>query len=486
MEIIKSYLKNLEGLDSRSLSLFRILFGLFLLINFIQFKVIPINDFYMPVGGIFDLEYFHSDKTEYVWSILSFFNTNFLFIGFTILTILFILLFIAGFYIRLVSIILFILLWSWNQRFYMLEMGWERYGLMLLFCSIFLKLDCHFTFRKSNISVKNAFNFLDFGVLVLLVQVGFIYFFTSISKNGDLWLYGEAVKYLASDFVLVTKNAQFILDYFYLSKFLTYLTLIIEFSIIFLIFIPSKYNKYVRILVPIFILGLHFSIHLVAHIGNFYLIAIALFFLFIPSFIWDMILKSNAEYVKFNYNKKYMYYIYFLVSFLFITNAFNRNVLRIIEKDTVLANNLKKLKLDKILSKVTIPKFDVSPIFNQGWSYYSPNPNVISGVYTVELIKDSTYYQIYPKEQLQLIPFKNVYKNKLELYFLLKSSYINTKGYKNLRAYWAKKRYKQYYNYKNYYDVIYLKYNYCNLSTVKDLYNIKIESKIESKINLNE
>ncbi len=445
----QTLVKNIEGLDSRSIGLFRILLGLLLIYNFIEYRIIPAPEYFLPSNGIFGNEYLDKDQTDKFWSIFKWIRNDIQFYISVIVTLIVYLIYTIGFKSKYFGFIAYFFFWQWNQRFYIFEVGWDKYLGAMLFMSMFLPLSHQYSV-DNRISKEKSFiaPFEDKSpfAFIMLMQIGVIYFFSALHKNGNLWMNGEAVKYLLADFTLARGPAEWLLQHEVLYRAATYFTLIIEFAIIFFLFIPCR--MYLRILAALSIIGLHWSINLFSDIGHFKYVAICVGVLLIPSSFWNKLFKTTTK-IRNSvlYRDSLFKWLYAGIAILMIWVLWINNFYRLGEKDTRVGNLMKSSGIQSVLNALRIPAFSMSSWMNQGWSYYAPDPKEFAGVMGINIYMingDSRQVLPPPSFSEGKPPYQLNYTSNLEKYFITKTRLLNTNGYKNLRFYWAQRKVENY------------------------------------------
>ncbi len=148
--------------------------------------------------------------------------------------------------------------------------------------------DSHYFFRYTEKSIKenDAPDIVEYfwisvkkvALVGLMIQVCYIYFFTSLAKlQGDVWLNGTAIYYTmrVSDFMATSWNIPLTKNHYFVVLG-TYFTIIFEIAFPFLIWF--KETKYWIILSGII---LHIGIWIFMRIDNFSWIMIGTYFIFI-------------------------------------------------------------------------------------------------------------------------------------------------------------------------------------------------------------
>lgn len=284
-------IKELFGVDIRSLALFRICIGL-LVIGDIIFRFQDPVAFYTDEGVL--------PRNVHIEQYDSWYSSLYLINGLPIiskilllLTIFFALLFLIGLCTRFTNIILWILVSSLHTRNPLILTGGDTLLHLLLFWSIFLPLGAKFSmdslFRSKSDLQKS---FFSLGSVALLLQLAFVYSFTAINKICPEWLNGEAIYYALNIDQYVTPLGTQLLKFPSVIKVLSYFVFYFELFGPFLLFIPGKLR-----LIPIFLFFcLQAGFGLSLSVGIFPFSTSIAIIPFLPSVFWDNI--SN----KFNFS----------------------------------------------------------------------------------------------------------------------------------------------------------------------------------------
>ncbi len=265
-------MKNSYFLDTRSIVAFRVVLSCFIALEFAFMVLGNFSDIYSPESGVLGNCFAEGYTASYknangIFSISS--DTGMkLFIG-IIIAVMIVL--ATGIYTRLMALTGCILLWLFFNRYQLLYFGWEMYASVMLFWLVLLP--SKFSGKKYHSPI----------VAALFFQIGIIYFYNGISKNGDLWMNGNAVESFLSEVDKARVAADWLIQKPFLTSLLTYLTLLIEIGIIVLLFIPV-HTKKLRYLVCFLIFSLHWGIDIFVDVGNFKYVATAVTLLLLSFF----------------------------------------------------------------------------------------------------------------------------------------------------------------------------------------------------------
>lgn len=373
--VIYRYLNYLI-LDKRSLSLFRILLGLSILYNVIfvkwqYFHVILGADAFLPFElldtiskgldySIFQIKIFRSNN------FISFFKISYLIaaIGFTL-----------GVLPRYMAIGILFFQFNIMQGANAFITGVDYLNLNLVFWAIFLPINEHFSVLKS---VKNKVPSLAI-CFVLLLQIGCVYLFSALFKWGIPWKEGFAAQYMLMDTMNAWGLASFIRNNQFITEFINYSTILIELSIIALIFIKWKSNR-LRLIAVILIIGFHSMILLCSDVSGFSFSGWAIAALLIPKNVWgEFQLKETKSHCFLSGWSKNIYIGLAVFASVVIVQRNFYSLYRSYN-DTVTLQHLER---------IMIPSFAKSSFYHQYWTMFAPNPpHHIGSFGIVEKVKD--------------------------------------------------------------------------------------------------
>lgn len=452
-------------LDKRSVALFRITLGLLLIYNFIVYKLIPAKDFLLPESGLIGNEYKQVFISQQLWSPIDFITTDVRFYILCSITLLVYVLFTIGYFTRWMTVLSWLLFFSFQQRYYPLEMGWDKYIQAMLFVSMLLPLN-HFFSVDKKLSGKEIFNnqyeFRHPFALVVLVQIGAIYFFSGIVKNGELWLSGDAVRIAVNDYLQHTSLTPLLLQSDFLMKFLNYYTMVFESILILLLFFPYK-NKNLRYVAIFIILSFHWGISIFMHVGHFKWVAIVACAILLPDSFWEMLYKRIPKWKNTHSPKSIQpgpatgisYYAAILITVFLISFIFHNGWRKLSLRGGMVSEYMKEKGLNNVLENTVFypSKYFLSSYFNQSWFFYAPNPPEFSGAYFLSGKLNGNEYSINGIESpARIKTAKNIYRSELDMFFQEKLSLFSlqlndyeqtTKMYQELNRMWMMDQYKK-------------------------------------------
>lgn len=390
-------MKNICGIDFRSLAAFRIILATFIALEFGLMVLGNFSDIYSPQTGILGNDFAKDYLTYYKnFEGIFFIHSDSgmkLFIWLIIITMF---LLAAGFYPRLMAAIGCMLLYLFFNRYNLLYFGWEMYASVMLFWLIWLPSNNRYSLFQTAYIINNNEWKSPFA-FALLFQIGFIYFYNGISKNGDLWMSGLAVDSFLSETDKTTDYALWLKNKQTLSSFLTYATLFVEIAVLPMLFIRWN-NSFFRYVAALLIVVLHWSIALFADVGNFKYVAVAVAFLLLPGSFWEFFAapKNNLEH---NENTSFVIKLpTFNTSLPFLMNSILATLLCLIIIFTNLSQTntsktsdrvkkiIQTLHIDKPLAHFNHYSLPQYSFFTQYWHLYSPDPPAQKGYMQAEVI----------------------------------------------------------------------------------------------------
>jgi len=303
MNIILNRIVNLFkpwfAVDSRSLGLFRIVFGYLCLFDILR-RWEFIDIFYTQASIIQSSLTSSSYKN---FTLLNTFTASWEVHLFFLFGIVFSFMLMIGYKTKLSQVMCAIIIISIHNRAIMLENAADFFMNCMLIWTVFLPLGISFSIDSLSNTLKNnkensidELNNRNFGVnksqtlysfayFCMIYQLATIYFFTGIDKTGYDWMNGSAVYKMFQLDTFLTPVGYFLREYitFPISKFFTYSTLGIEYFAPVILFFPF-YSYILRFLFIIVYSIFHISIRLVIKVGLFSYVLMCCFILLIDKY----------------------------------------------------------------------------------------------------------------------------------------------------------------------------------------------------------
>lgn len=288
-----SKIKELIGIDVRSLALFRIGLASLLLVDlFIRVQDLSVHysdEGLLPRSVLVD--YFMEGWNVSLHLISGKWQIQLFFFIVQALSALALLL---GFYTRIATIASWFLLISLQTRNPLVLQGGDIVLRMLLFWSMFLPLgsfwsldQCSKNKRAVPLQVVSAASF------ALLIQICFIYWFSIFFKSDGSWRHeGTAVWYALSNELFATSIGLYLLQFPLLLKGLTFATFYLEALGPFFAFSPILTGPLRSATAITFILFHLIALNLTMTLGIFPYVCAIGWIVFLPTGLWDRILRS--------------------------------------------------------------------------------------------------------------------------------------------------------------------------------------------------
>ncbi len=292
MKILKQKIKDIFGIDYRSLALLRIGIGLTIIVDLVQRSsnliahyadrgILPRQALYEFYAGPWNFS-IHTAMGIWQYEIILF-----------IIAFIFGLFLIIGYKTILSTIISFILLISLQNRNPLILQGGDVIFRVVLFWGMFLPWGKYFSIDSILKNEKlNKKIYLGASTIAYTLQIVIFYLFSGILKTGDAWVKdGTAVYYALSIDQFATNLGHYLLQFPSLLTFLTFFVLYLEIYGSLLLLSPFKTGK-IRILIIFLFAMMQIGINSTMSIGLFGMISIVVTLGLLPSYFWDSIIKN--------------------------------------------------------------------------------------------------------------------------------------------------------------------------------------------------
>lgn len=327
--------KELFGIDTRSLALLRIGLALVLLTDLL-IRIQDLSAHYsdegllprnVVIGHFLDEWHLSLHLINGTWQAQ---------LVLFILQILFAISLLLGFRTRLSTIFSWILLISLQTRNPLINQGGDTVLRMLLFWGMFLPLGACWSIDQWLRHDKTPQGQIASAATVaLLLQVCFIYWFSALLKTDATWRQeGTAVWYAFSNEIFATSLGRYLLSYPLLLKLMTFSTMFLEFFGPFFAFSPI-WTGPLRFATFIVFTFFHLALNFTMELGIFSYICIVAWTAFLPGWFWDRVLSTkppSTNHCKLNLPSTFIVGLFFLqifmwnlgsVSFLSLPSEFN-------------------------------------------------------------------------------------------------------------------------------------------------------------------
>ena len=275
------------GVDLRTLALFRILLGFYLIAD-ICLRLRDLSAHYSDAGimpRIVQLDHLSTGAFS-----LHLVNGSSIYqAGLFILALIAAVFLVLGYRTRLATIVCWILLISVQNRNTYILSGEDNLAVLMTFWAMFLPLGARYSIDASlDRSMDSRSNsYFSVATLALLVQGMSMYFFSALLKSDARWIPdGTAVYYALNLEYMVTPFGLWLGQFESLLKGLTYYVFVLELVGPILIFSPFFFRT-LRPLLMLAFITMHIGFLACLEIGLFPIISIIMNLTFLPSWIWD-------------------------------------------------------------------------------------------------------------------------------------------------------------------------------------------------------
>ncbi|PIK15740.1 hypothetical protein [Halobacteriovorax sp. JY17] len=290
-------MKNIFSVSLKSLVLFRISLGVILFFDFLnRFDII--HPFYSDIGIASRSFIMNNEEIPWKMSLLNLNGTPAFANLLATIGLISSLLITLGARTKIASIIAWVLLISFQNRFPIINHGGDNLLRLLLLFSIFAPTNLYLSLDKffgqshelePPEEVSTPFTFLFF------IQIFLMYFFTFFYKWNPSWLTKFDSLYFAMSLdIFTTPIGTQLLNFPKLMSIGSFFTLWLEGLGPLFLLIPWK-RDYFRMIVIILFWFLHLGILLTMNLGNFPWICLALWLPIVPNSFWTFLSKKNTR-----------------------------------------------------------------------------------------------------------------------------------------------------------------------------------------------
>lgn len=395
-DLITRNLEKVVSLDLRSLAIFRIALGIVLVIDMID-RLKDVKLFYSDSGipGIQNLVPNLFTQTSFSINNLSGDATFQALI--LLVTLVLSILFLIGYRTRIVTILVWFLVVSIQNRNFIILQGGDDYIRIVLFWAMFLPLAERFSWDAIfNKKLKDN-RYISPINIAYIFQIIFLYYFAALEKSDPIWYRDyTALHYALNLDIFVTPLGRFLYSLTDLLKPLTAFVYNIELNVGALLAFPV-FNHITRTLGVLLIIGLHIGIGATLDVGPFPWISIAAIIALIPTEAMDKLAELYNKYLskkadkvkliakikKFTGSvKKKEFTETKLTRYLQFLNSFTLTLVAVSLTFIIFIWNVNNVKYtinlgEKAISIVNFLRLD------QNWSMFSPYPFVDDGWYVI-------------------------------------------------------------------------------------------------------
>lgn len=290
-------IKKIFEVDLRSLALFRITFGFFLLCDLISRSIwmkAHYTDFGIAPRSLLLEGMLHSDRFSFH---LFSGKVEFQFLIFAV-AFLFTLFYTLGYKTRVSGLIAWILLLSLQNRNNMILSASDVITRMMFFWSLFLPLSNIFSIDSALKKVHNkleSYQYFSLANIFFLLQLCFMYWFSIGYKITPYWLDTHlAVYYSLNIDQYVKPLGVWARQFVGMTKFFTVYTLFIEIMGPLMALVPFRWG-WIRFIGAAAMINLHQGLFVTLEIGYFPWVCMASWLAFFPSCVWDLLSKLFSK-----------------------------------------------------------------------------------------------------------------------------------------------------------------------------------------------
>lgn len=287
--------RELFGIDLRTLALFRVLLGGYLLVD-LYLRSRDLSAHYTDFG-IMPRDVAMSYLSSSSFSIHLMSGSTTFQAGLFLLAAMFAVMLVIGWRSRLATFACWFLLLSLQNRNTLILSGEDNLALLLLFWAMFLPTGARWSVDAAlNEEGEDRDNsFCSIGTAALLLQGVSMYFFSALLKSDDVWMPdGTAAYYALNLDYFATPFALWLRQFEGLLQGLTYYVWVLELVGPILIFSPIL-NRPIRAWLMGCFISMHVGFWMCLEIGLFPVISIIMNLAFLPGWMWDA-LKNRLPY----------------------------------------------------------------------------------------------------------------------------------------------------------------------------------------------
>lgn len=270
------------SLDSRSLALFRVGLGLTFLVDYL-FTRIPYADLFYFRNGL-NFSRYDSSSLNFIYS-EDWFQSLLL-----LLAVICICLFTVGYRTKYTAFFSWLLIVSFHAKNDMIVNAGDILGYLLIFWALPLPLNKHFAW-DSVLKEQKAIKHSSVFSMYFIGQIALVYLITFLLKNHPIWQQGDAIYYAMMLDNFRTYWGDFLLQYPYIMKVLTFVTYqfiegTVPLLLIFLGFIPR-----LKIILVVTMVLFHAFLNIFMQLGMFSYFCIFMWCALLPSEFWNELKK---------------------------------------------------------------------------------------------------------------------------------------------------------------------------------------------------
>ncbi len=290
----KDWFNDYFDIDVRSLSLMRILLSVVILFDVVShFRHL---DSFFADNGVVSSQIARNFLGDGFWSLYFLTDSP---AGAAILMVLTLIAafgLLVGFRTRTMTFVCLILLWSLQVRDPFVLNGGHVLIRMLLFWSLFLPLGAVWSVDAwlESYSEPDRWRIRNVASAAIMLQMGFMYFFSGIAKCNEHWTAGTAVEQIMHLDMYIKPMGQWIRQYPLLLRITTWIILAVETIGPILMFTPGI-HQFARGAMMAMLLWMHLTIWLTMDAGVFPFVAAIGWLVFVPSNVWESLHMKTGD-----------------------------------------------------------------------------------------------------------------------------------------------------------------------------------------------
>lgn len=286
--LLRAKILDVFGADLRSLALFRIVLAAIVLMD-LAARLGDLTVHYTD-AGVLPRDVAERGLNDWRWS-LNFLSGSLAFQQLVFAaTALAALALLLGYRTRLMTVIVWGLVFSIQTRNQFVLSAADTYIRLMLFWSIFLPLGAWWSLdrrRQATSAPRLSMKFVSMGTVGLFLQIAFVYWFTAALKSDPPWRKDGTALYYAFGAEHLTKPlGEYLHQFPSLLEVLTFSSLGLEIVAPILLFTPF-FTGPIRTMAALSIMAFHLGIYLTLDIGLFPWIGAFSMICFFPSWFWD-------------------------------------------------------------------------------------------------------------------------------------------------------------------------------------------------------
>ena len=288
-----SFRSRVFGIDTRGLAAFRIGIGLLLLTD-LWLRAADMEAHYTD-SGILPLSVFQrlTDGTGF-WSFHGLHGSFTFQLLMFLLAGLFALAYFLGYYTRFAAVVSWVLLLSLQYRNPYVVNGGDVLLRMLLFWSIFLPLDRHWSLASRATKLRRPSLITNIASAAILLQLSLLYLMAGYFKIRGSWHDPDVLARIFESDLYAKPFAYYLANYPRLLSVAGWLALASELALPVLVFCPFG-TRAIRLFACVWFVFFHIGIELTLTVGLFSFASCIAWILFLPSTTWDRITRVAPD-----------------------------------------------------------------------------------------------------------------------------------------------------------------------------------------------